>query len=128
VVRKQNFLKFILFYQEVHEHLIVTFEALHILWKSLAYLAAALRTEEDSFGSVPPEIANLSEWQKLIAPWWLEYLRLLEQIPMTVKVNIQATDKVVHEMALLLQNWANNIGFDFHDTEQGAHFRIKIWD
>jgi hypothetical protein len=108
--------------------MIVTFEALHILWKSLAYLAAALRTEDDSFGSVPPEIANLSEWQEFIAPWWPKYLELLKKIPMTVEVNIQATDEIVHEMAILLQSWANDIGFDFHDTEQDAYFRIKIWD
>lgn len=105
--------------------MLVTFEALHILWKSLAYLAAALRNEDDSFGSVPPEITNLSEWQEFIASWWPKYLALLEKIPMTVEVDIQATDVIVHEMALLLQSWANDIGFDFHDTEQGAFFRIK---
>jgi hypothetical protein len=108
--------------------MLVTFEALHILWKSLAYLAAALRTEEDIFGSVPLEITNLSGWQEFIAIWWPKYLELFGRIPMTVNVDIQATDEVVQEMALFLQGWANDIGFDFHDTDQGAYFRIKIWD
>lgn len=107
--------------------MIISFEALHILWKSLAYLAAALRTD-DGFDAVPSEIANLLEWQEFIAPWWPKHLELLSRVPMTTELDIQKTDEVVHEMALFLQSWANDIGFDFHDTERGAYFRIKIWD
>jgi len=107
--------------------MMVSFEALHILWKSLAYLAAALRTE-DGFDTAPSEITNIAGWQEFIAPWWPKHLELLGQIPMTVELDVRTTDKIVHEMALFLQDWANGIGFDFHDTDQGAFFRIKIWD
>lgn len=110
-----------------HQGMMVSFEALHILWKSLAYLAAALRTE-DEFDTVPSEIANLPGWQEYIAPWWSKHLELLGRIPMTIEQDIQKTDEVVREMALFLQSWADGIGFDFHDTEQNAYFRIKIWD
>lgn len=49
--------------------MLVTFNALHILWKTLAYLAAALRTQ-DGFRPVPSEIAALSGWRENIQPWW----------------------------------------------------------
>lgn len=107
--------------------MLVTFNALHILWKTLAYLAAALRTE-DGFRPVPDEIAVLPAWGEHIAPWWDRYLELLGEIPMTVDVDIPATDEVVREMGLHLQTWADELGFDFHDTPQGGFFRIKIWD
>lgn len=106
----------------------ISFEALHILWKSLAYLAAALRTNDGEFDPVPSEITDLPEWQKLIAPWWQEHLELLKRIPMTVDLNVEATDKVVNDMGFFLQRWADGIGFDFHDTDDGPYFRIKIWD
>lgn len=104
--------------------MIVTFESLHILWKSLAYLAAALRIE-NQFNATPPEIMALPSWKKYIDPWWSKYLELLGRIPMTVDVDIKDTDEVIRELALHLQRWANEIGFDFHDTKQGAFFRIK---
>lgn len=107
--------------------MMVTFEALHILWKSLAYLAAELRNE-DGFQPIPSEVADLPEWKELIEPWWSQYLQLLNEIPMTIDVDIQTTDKVVHELALHLQSWADGIGFDFHDSIEGPYFRIKIWD
>jgi len=107
--------------------MLVTFEALHILWKSLAYLAAALRTER-GFEPVPIEIAMLPTWKEYVEPWWTRYLDLLGEIPMDVEVDIQATDKVIRHIAKLLQLWADEIGFDFHDTDQGGYFRIKIWD
>lgn len=104
--------------------MLTTFEALHILWKSLAYLAAALRTD-DKFNQTPSEITDLPKWKEYIGPWWPHYLELLSKIPMTIEVDIPATDKVVYELALYLQRWADDIGFDFHDSEQGAYFRIK---
>ncbi|RZT64381.1 hypothetical protein EV140_0630 [Microcella alkaliphila] len=107
--------------------MLVTFNALHILWKTLAYLAAALRTE-DGFRPVPSDIASLPGWRQHIAPWWERYLGLLGEIPMTVEVDIAATDEVVREMGLHLQIWADELGFDFHDTPQGGFFRIKLWD
>lgn len=107
--------------------MLVTFNALHILWKTLAYLAAALRTE-DSFRPVPSDIASLPGWRQHIAPWWDRYVELLGEIPMTVEVDIAATDEVVREMGLHLQTWADELGFDFHDTPQGGFFRIKLWD
>lgn len=107
--------------------MLVTFNALHILWKTLAYLAAALRTE-DGFRPVPSEIAALPGWRQHIEPWWDRYLELLGEIPMTVDVDIAASDEVVREMALHLQTWADELGFDFHDTPQGGFFRIKLWD
>ena len=107
--------------------MLVTFNALHILWKTLAYLAAALRVK-DGFRPVPSEIAALPGWRQHIEPWWDRYLELLDEIPMTVGVDIAATDEVVREMALHLQTWADELGFDFHDTPQGGFFRIKLWD
>lgn len=107
--------------------MLVTFNALHILWKSLAYLAAALRTE-DGFRPVPDDIAALRGWREHIEPWWDRYVKLLGEIPMTVEVDIAATDEVVRAMALHLQTWADELGFDFHDTPQGGFFRIKLWD
>lgn len=107
--------------------MLVTFNALHILWKTLAYLAAALRAE-DGFRAVPSDIAALPGWGEAIEPWWDRYLELLKEIPMTVEVNIAATDEVVREMAVHLQTWADELGFDFHDTPQGGFFRIKLWD
>lgn len=77
--------------------MLVTFNAPHILWKTLAYLAAVLRTE-DGFRPVPSEIAALGGWRQHIEPWWERYLELLGEIPMTVDVNIAATDEVVREM------------------------------
>lgn len=47
---------------------------------------------------------------------------------MKVDVNIAATDRVVVQLAEHLQRWADDIGFDFHDTPQGGFFRIKLWD
>jgi len=105
----------------------VSLESLHILWKSLAYLAAALRND-DKFDPVPQGITDLPEWQELIAPWWQKHLELLRRIPMTVDLDVKATDKVVSEMGHFLQSWADSIGFDFHDTDNGPYFRIKIWD
>lgn len=107
--------------------MLVTFNALHILWKTLAYLAAALRVE-DGFRPVPSEIAALPGWRQHIEPWWDRYLELLDEIPMTVDIDIAATDEVVREMALHLQTWADELGFDFHDTPHGGFFRIKLWD
>lgn len=107
--------------------MLVTFNALHILWKTLAYLAAALRTE-DGFRPVPDDFAALPSWRQHIERWWDRYLELLGEIPMSVDVDITATDDVVREMALHLQTWADQLGFDFHDTSDGGFFRIKLWD
>lgn len=107
--------------------MLVTFNALHVLWKTLAYLAAALRTEE-GFRPVPSEIAVLPGWRQHIEPWWDRYVELLGDIPMTVEVDIAATDEVVRETGLHLQTWADDLGIDFRDTPQGGFFRIKLWD
>ncbi|TFH69435.1 hypothetical protein [Cellulomonas sp. HD19AZ1] len=77
---------------------------------------------------MPSEIAALPGWRQHIEPWWDRYLELLDEIPMTVDVDMAATDEVVREMALHLQTWADELGFDFHDTPRGGFFRIKLWD
>lgn len=107
--------------------MLVTFNALHVLWKTLAYLAAALRTD-DGFRPVPPNITALHGWSQYIEPWWDRYLELLGDIPMSVEIDITATDEVVRKMGVHLQEWADGLGFDFHDTPQGGFFRIKLWD
>ena len=105
----------------------VSFEALHILWKSLASLAAELR-DGDTFAPVPADIASLDEWRDHVAPWWAVYTTLLGRIPMSTDIDIPATDRVVRLIGALLQRWALGLGFDFHDTADGAWFRITIWD
>lgn len=82
--------------------MLVTFNALHVLWRTLAYLAAALRTD-DGFRPVPEDIAALHGWSQYIQPWWDRYLDLLGHIPMSVTVDIPATDEVVRDMGVLLQ-------------------------
>lgn len=96
----------------------VTLGAFHILWKSLAFLSAELRTG-NSFHELPDEIAQLPAWNQYVAPWWSEYLRLLGEIPLSLDVDIPQTDKTVKEVAKHLQRWAKEIGFDFHDTPSG---------
>lgn len=105
----------------------VSFEALHILWKSLAYLAAELR-DGDAFSTVPAEIASLDEWRDHVAPWWEVYTTLLGRIPMSTDIDIPATDHVVRLIGVLLQRWALGLGFDFHDTANGAWFRVTAND
>lgn len=105
----------------------VTFEALHILWKVLAYLAAELRSG-DSFAPPPADMANSDGWKEYVGPWWAEYVRLLGLIPMSTAVDVPSTDLVVKQLATHLQAWAYDLGFDFHDTPQGGWFRIMIWD
>jgi hypothetical protein len=106
----------------------VTFGALHVLWILLAYLAGSLRNG-DGFDSVPDDIARLPGWRKYVAPWWDRYVLLLGQIPMSIDVDIAATDEVVRELADHLKLWADEMGFDFHDVDGGGgFFRIKIWD
>lgn len=107
--------------------MLITFEALHIFWKALAYLAAALRTD-DGFEPVPAEVVALPAWQQYVATWWPRYIELLHEIPMTVELDISAMDEVIRELARHLQTWADDIGFDFHDTAEGGYFRIKLWD
>lgn len=97
----------------------VTFGALHILWISLAYLAASLR-QNDEFGSIPADIAGLRGWREFVAPWWERYVDLLGKIPMSIDVDIVATDMVVRELARHLQTWADDMGFDFHDVDGGV--------
>ncbi len=106
----------------------VTFGALHTLWISLAYLAASLRRDDD-FDPVPVDIAGLPGWRQFAAPWWDRYIDLLGRIPMSIDVDIAATDEIVRELAEHLQTWSYEMGFDFHDVEGGgAFFRIMIWD
>lgn len=106
----------------------VTFGALHTLWISLAYLAASLR-RGGGFDDVPSGIEALSGWSQFVAPWWDRYIDLLAQIPMSIDVDIAATDEVVRNLAEHLHTWADDMGFDFHDVDGGgAFFRIKIWD
>lgn len=105
----------------------VTFEALHILWKVLAYLAAELRSG-DSFAPPPADMAYSDGWKEYVGPWWAEYVRLLGLIPMSTAVDVPSTDLVVKQLATHLQAWAYDLGFDFHDTPQGSWFRIMIWD
>ena len=100
---------------------LITFSALHILWKLLAYVAAELR-DGDDFRPVPAEVSVIEEWSRYIAPWWEAHLRLLATIPMTVEVDVAATDRVVLEMGAHLQRWALGLGFDFHDLDDGAWF------
>ena len=107
--------------------MLVSFNALHILWKTLAYLAAEIR-RDNRFEPVPTEITTLTEWQNVVAPWWDEYTSLLAEIPMTAHQEISATDGVIKRLGLLLQRWALAVGFDFHDTDQGGFFRITLWD
>ena len=107
--------------------MMVTFEALHILWKALVYLAAEVRVGND-FESVPAEIDVLKIWSKSVAPWWREYTSLLGRIPMSIEIDITSTDAVVVEMGRFLQRWAYDLGFDFHDKGDGGYFRIMIWD
>jgi hypothetical protein len=104
--------------------MLITFNSLHILWKTLAYLAAALR-HGDRIDEVPNKIAQLAEWNEYIEPWWNRYVELLLQVPMSLEVDIPATDEIVRELARHLQEWADDLGFDFHDTPQGGFFRVK---
>lgn len=105
----------------------VSFNALHILWKALAYLAAEVR-DGDEFAAVPADFAELPEWKQYVEPWWDTYTALLGEIPMDVNVDVAATDEVVKRLALFLQQWALGLGFDHHDTDEGAWFRITLWD
>ncbi|MNY56906.1 hypothetical protein D3C86_1930340 [compost metagenome] len=105
----------------------VSFEATHVLWKTLAYLAAELRVDDD-FLPVHTEISSLPEWKSTVEPWWSEYISLLARIPMSTQVDIVSTDEVVKSIAELLQRWALGIGFDFHGTPEGAWFQITLWD
>lgn len=106
----------------------VTFGALHTLWISLAYLAASL-WDGDDFDEAPGDIANLPGWRQFVAPWWDRYTGLLGHIPMSIDIDIAATDEVVRDLAEHLQIWSDEMGFDFHDVDGGgAFFRIKIWD
>lgn len=107
--------------------MLITFEALHIVWKSLAYLAAALRID-DGYEMVPAEVVALPAWQQYVATWWPRYIELLHEIPMTAELDIPAMDEVIRKLAQHLQAWADDIGFDFHDTSNGGYFRIKLWD
>lgn len=107
--------------------MVISFEALHILWKTLAYFASELR-DGNNFKPVPDEIAALPEWEEEVAPWWNEYTALLAEIPMTVEQDIAATDKVVKRLGLLLQEWAEGVGFEFHnDDSGGGFFRVTRW-
>lgn len=101
----------------------VSFEALHIAWKALAYLAAELR-DGDQFPSASEEILELKAWQEFVAPWWDEYVKLLGEIPMSTTIDIETTDQVIIRLARHLQKWAPDIGYDLHDTNQGAWFQI----
>jgi len=101
------------------------FSAFHILWKALAFLAAELR-KDDTFQELPDGIARLESWEHYVAPWWDGYLQLFGRIPMLLDVDIQATDEVVKDMAQLLQEWAAELGYDFHDTPDGnGWFQIE---
>jgi hypothetical protein len=106
----------------------VTFEALHIFWKALAYMAAELRQPDGTFAAVPEGVAGLSVWTSSVAPWWEEYTTLLGRIPMSVDPDIEVVEGAVVEIAAQLQRWAYGIGFDFHDTDDGGYFRIMLWD
>lgn len=103
--------------------MLTTLTALHVLWKVLTYLAAELR-DGDTFAPVPDEIASLSDWQNEASAWWDEYTALLVQIPMSIPVDIAATDEVVDKIAQLLQRWAKGTGIDHHDTEAGPWFQM----
>lgn len=84
---------------------------------------------EHDFGPVPVDIAGIPGWRQFVAPWWDRYIDLLGRIPMSIDVDIAATDEIVRELAEHLQTWAYETGFDFHDVEGGgAFFRIMIWD
>jgi len=100
-----------------------SFEALQIVWKSFSYLAAALRNG-DTFAAVPADIASLDKWRDHVAPWWEAYTAMLGRIPMSTDVDIPATDRVVRLIGMLLQRWALGLGFDYHDTAEGAWFQV----
>ena len=104
--------------------MMITLNALHDLWKVLSYFAAELR-EGDEFTSVPSEIETLSVWQDEVAPWWEEYLALLSKIPMTTPVENDLVDDVIDEVAHLLQRWAEGVGVEYQDTEEGVWFRLN---
>ncbi|QWT23900.1 hypothetical protein KPL76_00105 [Subtercola sp. PAMC28395] len=104
--------------------MMMTLTALHDLWKVLSYYAAELRDDDDSFSHVPAEIADLSFWREEVARWWGEYTALLAQIPMSIPVDVSATDQVVDKIARLLQRWAMEIGVDHHDIPQGPWFQM----
>jgi hypothetical protein len=105
--------------EDYHYQLMVTtFNILYVLWKALAFLAAELRVG-DVFKDVPKEIAELDTWDHYVAPSWNEYLQLLAKIPLSLDVDISQTDEVVKELAKHLQEWALQLGFDFHDTADG---------
>lgn len=106
----------------------ITFEALHIFWKALAYMAAELRHEDGTFALVPQEVTDLAVWKGSVASWWGEYTALLGRIPMSVDPNIAVVEQTVVELAALLQRWAYGLGFDFHDEGDGGYFRILLWD
>ncbi len=105
----------------------VSFNALHILWKALAYLAAEVR-DGDDFQAVPSSIAELPEWRQYVEFWWDEYTALLGEIPMDINADNAGTDDVIKRLALHLQQWALGLGFDHHDTKEGGWFRITLWD
>jgi hypothetical protein len=99
----------------------ISFSALQILWKRLAYVAAELR-DGDDVRPVPAQVSGLEEWSRHVAPWWPEYVRLLARIPMTIDVDVPATDQVVEQIGAHLQRWALGLGLDFHDLDDGAWF------
>jgi hypothetical protein len=102
----------------------LTLTAFHVLGKTLAYLAAELRSGDRTLAP-PPEVVATPGWRTLVAPWWDQYVCLLEQIPLTPRLDADVTDALVESLATLLQEWLAGLGFSYLDTPQGPHFYIR---
>jgi len=100
--------------------------ALHVVWKVLAYYAAEFRAN-DEITALPRELENDPGWRAMVGDWWPRYTTLLLRVPATVEVDISATDAVVLELAGLLQDWARSLGFDAEDRAEGGYFSTRHW-
>lgn len=97
--------------------------AAHMLWLSLAYLAAGLRAVDRDL-SIEERIEH-KLWRQLADPYWDEFVAILARIhPSDTPMAQAELDTAVLQLAGFLPLWLNGIGFEYRDEGEDRYFGV----
>lgn len=102
------------------------FEAVHIMWKVMAYLAAS-RSHAGQLGGDPSDgITGHPAWTRYVGPLWGEFVDVLAEIPAADgRITPVVRDAHTSGMARVLRSWKQHVGFDLRETPAGPYFEIR---
>ncbi|WEG10338.1 hypothetical protein PU630_07255 [Microbacterium horticulturae] len=100
------------------------------LWKAFAYQAAMCRVEGVAIGEpVSLDVLKTDEWKRMADAHWVDFQEALSDAPTgTTEWDERAREDLTDEVANVLDQWLDTLGFSWSDGPAGSRFDILSWD